>query len=96
MIEITDHSGFIRLELGHNEMDLLPNEQRELLEALARVHGFTLVDREERKSLLALTEEADEDENDYDSASAAWVVWQDRCEALASAVNGLFDTRTEV
>lgn len=65
-----------------------PDEQRELLEALARIHGFSLVDREERKSLLTLCEEVDEDDNDYGLATEAWATWQDRCEAFASAVTG--------
>lgn len=62
------------------------DEQRELLEALARMHGMSLVDREERRSLLALAEEVDDDPNDYSTGSEAWGAWQDRAEALASAV----------
>lgn len=61
-------------------------EQAELLEALARAHGYTLIDREERKSLTALVEEVDEDENDYDNPVQAWTAWQKRAEALAAAV----------
>jgi hypothetical protein len=61
-------------------------EQRALLEGLARIQGFTLVDHTERESLLALAVEADEDDNEYSSPTAAWTAWQDRCEALASAV----------
>lgn len=63
------------------------DEQRELLEALARIHGMSLVDREERRSLLALAEEVDDDPNDYSTGSEAWGAWQDRAEALASAVS---------
>lgn len=78
------NGGEVVLALNHDE-------QRELLEDLARVQGFTLIDREERKSLVALIEEVDEDANDYDHASEAWGTWQDRCEALAGAVSQALD-----
>lgn len=76
-------------------VELTNDEAVEALEDLARILGYTLVDREERKSLLALTEEVDEDDNDYDLASTAWVIWQDRCEALAAAVNQTLAAETE-
>lgn len=76
-------------------IQLDPDEQRELLEAFARIHGFSLVDREERKGLLALCEEVDEDDNDYATGSAAWTAWQDRCEALAEAVTSALRTGEE-
>lgn len=79
------------LALGHRD-------QRELLEVLARIHDFTLIDREERKELQALVDEVDEDDNQYDNATQAWTSWQDRAEALASAVRSAmrFDLPGEV
>jgi hypothetical protein len=65
----------------------------ELLEALARIHGFSLIDHVERKELVALAGEADEDDNQYDDATLAWSTWQDRCEALSSAVLSALSTQ---
>lgn len=53
MIKITEHgSGSITIRRGPlSPVVFTPDEQRELLEALARIQGFSLVDREERSAL---------------------------------------------
>lgn len=62
-------------------------EQRELLEALAKAQGFTLVDRVERRELQSLVKEADEARYENEELSAL--------SALATAVNALFDVREQ-
>lgn len=57
------------------------DEQVRLLETLARMLDYTLVDREERKSLLALTAEVDQEGGHTGDG------WVRLAEALAAAVS---------
>lgn len=61
-------------------------EARQVLESLARIFDFTLVDRDERRGLLELVEEITEHPNDFSTPSAGWTHWQDAAEALAEAL----------
>lgn len=67
-------------------------EQRELLETLARMHGFTLIDHAERKELVALIEEVEVTADRYGAGAA----WRKRCEALAAAVSDALHVEQEV
>lgn len=72
-IKITDHGSVITVtagELTPRTFDLRPDEQRELLESLARTHGFSIVDREERSALRGYVAEVREDGR-YASSSPA-------------------------
>ena len=53
-------SGDVSLTIDGNVHLLSRADQRELLETLARIHGFSLIDHVERKSLLELANEVQE------------------------------------
>lgn len=80
-------SGWVTVSKAGGELlvTLNPDEQRELLETLARANSFALVDQAEQQTLRELVEEVEDDPNVYDVARG-WKAWQDRAEALASAV----------
>lgn len=71
--------------VGRSAVSLGRHNQRELLEALARIHGFTLIDREEREELLTLIEEVDVMHDDASTSDTGG--WEQLCKALAAAVN---------
>lgn len=57
-IKFRDNPGVFSIwqenEVGTGQLHLSDEESHELLEALARARGFTLVDRDQRQSLMAL------------------------------------------
>lgn len=75
--EPTTGRGLVTLtnDMTTQTITLTQHDQREVLEALARIHGFTLVGHQERQELLALARNIEDEENDFATGSAAWVAW---------------------
>lgn len=99
-IEISEHGTYIHVKgsrRGSGIIALDHTEQRELLETLARIHGFTLVDHVERRSLMALIDEALDEDYDGDISLPA-VDWRVLAKTLASTVADAlrFDNPKEV
>lgn len=86
IVDLTERVGRIQVGIPGWATEISMADAQQAMEELAHILGFSVIDREERKSLLELAAEADDDDNEYGSSSAAWTAWQDRCEALSSAV----------
>ena len=77
---------------GEQVVALRHTEQRELLEALARIHGFSLVDHVERRELVGKVEEVRGLRHKaYGGAADGWQETLGAAEALAEAVAGALD-----
>lgn len=89
-LQITEHpSGSVTIRRSPlTQWVLIPEEQHELLEALARIHGFSLVDREERRSLTELVKEVQALRSKaYGGTADASIDALTTAEALATAVD---------
>lgn len=76
-IKLTGLPGEVHTEISNNDAVAA-------LEDLARILGYTLIDREERKSLQELVDEVDGHD---DGSTPDTGGWQNRAEALSAAVS---------
>lgn len=90
----TDGAYLERVESGVS-LYLDRSEAPQVLQDLARILGYTLVDREERASLVTLCQEIENHPNDFKHGSEAWAHWQGAAEALAAAVTSALRTAGE-
>lgn len=92
--DLTDRVGRIQVNLPGVATEITIPEAVEVLETLARILGYSLVDREERQSLVELADDIRRDPDMYDVAQG-WAAWRGHARALSSAVLSAIATDDE-